>query len=84
MYRIVPDDGVTEQAAALPDEAVAAYLAVLDVLEVAPWNGEPHHGDNPSGAVRRWNFGPDLAGLLVYLIDEHDQAVHLLLLIWIG
>lgn len=37
MYRIIPDDAVTEQAAALPDEAVAAYLVVLDVLEVAPW-----------------------------------------------
>jgi hypothetical protein len=72
MYRIVPDIAVIEQAAALPDDALAAYMELLDVLEVAPWNGEPQHEDSPEGAVRRWRFGADHAGLLVYLIDEVD------------
>jgi hypothetical protein len=73
MYRIVPDDIVTEQATALPGHALAQYLAVLDVLEITPWNGEPHHEANPDGAVRRWRFGAEDAGLVVYLIDERDQ-----------
>jgi hypothetical protein len=84
VYRIVPDIAVTEAAAALPDQALVAYIQVLDVLEVLPWNGEPQHEDNPEGAVRRWHFGADHAGLLVYLIDERDRAAHLLLLVWIG
>jgi hypothetical protein len=57
---------------------------VLDVLEVSPWNGEPRHEDNPEDAVRRWHFGADHAGNLVYLIDERDHTVHLLQLVWIS
>jgi hypothetical protein len=84
VYRIVADIAVTEAAVALPDDALAAYIQVLDVLEVLPWNGEPQHEDNPEGAVRRWRFGADRAGFLVYLIDERDRTVHLLLLVWIS
>jgi hypothetical protein len=32
-YRIVPDQAVFEQVAALPTEALAAYAEVLDVLQ---------------------------------------------------
>lgn len=58
MYRIVPDDAVFEQVAALPAEALAAYAEVLEVLQLTPWHGEPQHGDNPDAEVRRWHFGP--------------------------
>jgi len=54
------------------------------MLELTPWNGEPQHEANPDGAVRRWHFGPGQAGQLIYLIDEHEQVVHLLLVQWIG
>ena len=84
MYRIVPDEAVIEQLAALPAEALAAFANVIDVLELTPWNGEPQHEDNPDGAVRRWHFGPNRGGQLIYLIDEHEQVVHLLLVQWIG
>lgn len=84
MYRIVPDETVIEQLAALPSEALAAYADLVDVLKLAPWNSEPQHEDNPGGAVRRWHCGPDQAGQLIYLIDEHERAVHLLLVQWIG
>jgi hypothetical protein len=77
VYRIVPDEAVIEQLAALPPEALAAYADLVDVLRLAPWNGEPQHEDNPGGAVRRWHFGLDQAGQLIYLIDEHERAVHL-------
>jgi hypothetical protein len=84
VYRIVPDEAVIEQLAALPAEALAAFANVIDVLELTPWNGEPQHEDNPDGAVRRWHFGPNRGGQLIYLIDEHEQVVHLLLVQWIG
>lgn len=84
MYRIVPDKAVIEQLAALPPEALAAFADLIDALGLAPWNGEPQHEDNPLGAVRRWHFGPEHAGQLVYLIDEHERTVHLLLGQWIG
>jgi len=75
---------VFEQVAALPDDALDAYAQVLDVLEVAPWNGPPHHQTNPDGAVRRWLFGPGGAGHLVYLIEEDRQLVHLVQVLWLG
>ena len=81
MYRIIPDEAVFEQVAALPAEALAAYA---DLLTLTPWNGEPQHEDNPDAAVRRWHFGSNHAGQVVYLIDEREGAVHLLLVQWIA
>lgn len=34
-----------DQLAALPIEALLGYAEVLDVLEVAPWNGRPYNED---------------------------------------
>ena len=82
MYRIVPDTAVSAQVAALPVEALAGYAQVLEVLQLAPWNGRPQHEANPDAPVRRWTFGPGQAGQLVYLIVEHQREVHLLLVQW--
>lgn len=82
-YRIVPDQAVFEQIAALPTEALAAYAEVLDLLALTPWNGEPQHEDNPDAQVRRWPFGPDRVGQVVYLIVEDRNEVHLLLVQWL-
>lgn len=84
MYRIVPDNAVFEQVAALPAEAVAAYADVLEVLQLTPWNGEPQHRANPDAAVRRWTFGPGQVGQIVYLILDEQQEVHVLLVQWLG
>ena len=84
MYRIIPDEAVFEQVAALPAEALTAYADLLEVLTVKPWNGEPQHDDNPDAAVRRWHFGPNHCGQIVYLIDEREAAGHLLLVQWIA
>ena len=84
MYRIVPDDAVFEQVTTLPVEALAAYADVLDVLKLTPWNGEPQHEDNPDAEVRRWYFGPSLAGQVIYLIVEEQREVHVLLVQWLG
>lgn len=84
MYRVIPDEATAEQVAALPDEALADYLEVLGALETAPWNGSPHNEANPDGAVRRWVFGPDAAGHVVYLVTEDPREVHLLVVQWLG
>ncbi|MGQ0719456.1 MAG: hypothetical protein ACT4NP_19505 [Pseudonocardiales bacterium] len=84
MYHIVPDAAVSEQVVALPDEALVSYAEVLEVLQLAPWNGRPQHPANPDAPVRRWTFGPGHAGQVVYLILEEQQEVHLLLVLWLG
>lgn len=66
------------QVAALPVDALDAYAEVLEVLQLAPWNGWPQHEDNPKGAGRRWKFGAGQAGQVGYLILEEQQEVHLL------
>lgn len=84
MYRLVADSAILEQVAALPVEALSAYAELLTALEVSPWSGPPQHEANPEGAVRRWAFGPGVAGQLVYLIDEQAREVHLLVVQWLG
>ena len=80
----MPDAAVSEQVAALPDQALAAYAEVLDVLQLAPWKGQPQHAANPDAPVRRWAFGSSYAGQVVYLILEEQQEVHLLLVQYWG
>jgi len=84
VYRIVPDIAASEQVAALSAEALVGYAEVLEVLQLAPWNGRPQHQANPDAPVRRWAFGPSQAGQVVYLILEEQQEVHLLLVQWWG
>lgn len=83
MYRIVVDPEVAEQINALPSEALPGYVEVLDVLEVKPWAGSPHHDSNPEGAVRRWAFGPGQAGQVVYLILDDQRRVDILMVQWL-
>ncbi|MCC8242702.1 hypothetical protein [Saccharothrix luteola] len=52
------------------------------MLELQPWDGRPQHEDNPGAAVRYWNFGPERAGQVVYLILEDQREVRLLLVRW--
>ena len=73
MYRIVPDASTFPQVAALPRAAVDAYAELLAALEVTPWSGPSHHAGNPDGGVRRWSFGPDAAGQVVYLVLEEQR-----------
>ena len=82
MYRIIPDVAVFDQLAAMPDKFLAGYAELLDVLELQPWNGEPHYDKNPDGAVRRWSFGPSLAAFAVYMILEEQREIHMLTIHW--
>ena len=67
---------------ALPAAALVALADVLDVLELAPWSGDPLVDRNPGGAVRTMTFAG--AGLVTYVIVEHLGRVDLLQLHWAG
>ena len=84
MYRIVTHEEVVEQTSALPDHLLSYYLQVLDVLELAPWSGEPYNAAAPDGVMRKLLLGPEGAGEAIYLILEHDRRVELLRVHWIG
>lgn len=74
----MPDAAVSDQVAALPDQVLADYADVLDLLQVVPWKGQPQHVANPDAPVRRWMFGPAQAGQVGYSILEAQREVHLL------
>lgn len=57
MYRVVDDDWVAEQVAALPAEALSGYAEVRTLLEVAPWSGSPYRKEKPDGPMRTLTFG---------------------------
>lgn len=83
MYRIVTHEEVIEQTSALPDYLLGYYLQVLDVLELAPWTGEPYNAADPDGVMRKLLFGPEGAGEVIYLVLEYDRRVELLRVHWI-
>lgn len=82
MYRVIDDDQVHEQVAALPAEALPAYAEARTLLEVAPWSGRPYRKENPDGPIRTLVFGS--SGAVTYLILEREREIHVLLVQWIG
>lgn len=49
-----------DQFAVLPTEALPGYaemLDVLDVLELAPWNGHPYNKEQPDVPMRKLMLG---------------------------
>lgn len=81
MYRIVLDEETEAQIEALPYEALAPLAELLDVLTVAPWNGESLNDAKPDAPLRAWAFGR--FGLLTYLIFEDQQRVDLIRVVWV-
>ena len=49
-------DEAAGQVAALPFDGLVAYAALLDVLQLTPWNGDSINPENPDGPVRLWTF----------------------------
>lgn len=82
MYRVIDDDLVPEQVAALPAGALSAYAETRALLEVAPWSGCPYRREMPDGPMRTLAFGG--SGGIAYLILEREREVHVLLVQWIG
>jgi hypothetical protein len=52
VYKVDIDPEARDQIGALPAEVLIALAEVMAMLELAPWDGLPHHKDNPDGALR--------------------------------
>ncbi len=84
MFRVETDEQAERQIAALPAAALAGYAELRTVLEVAPWNGDPLHEQNPDGPVRTLTFGPEHQGLVTYLILDEQRRVDVLDVLWLA
>ena len=76
MYRIVPDDAVFDQVAALPVEALPFYAEALEVLHLVPLNGVPTTMLCWDGPMRELVFGANGQGTVTYLVleDQRERA----------
>jgi hypothetical protein len=83
VYRILTDDEVIEQVAALPTDLLPHYAQVLDAVRRAPWGGEPYNPDRPLGAMRRILFGPEGRGEVIYVVVEDQQRVDVVRVYWL-
>lgn len=84
MYRIITDSVALDQVAVLPTEALGRYAEVLDVLELAPWNGRPYNKEKPDLPMRELVFGTHGEGAVTYLVLEREREVHVLVVQWVG
>lgn len=84
MYRIVTDSAVLDQIDALPTGALSGYAEVLDVLELAPWNGRPYNDEKPDAPMRELVFGAHGEGTVTYLVLDQEREVHVLVVQWVG
>lgn len=83
MYRVIVYPEAAQQIAELPLQLLGDYAHALDAAAAAPWDGAPHHKDNPDAEVRRGLFGPLGAGQLLYLVLEREQEIHVLQVLWL-
>ena len=83
-YSIDIDPGAQDAIAALPHAALVALAETFAVLELAPWSvGRSVNPErNPDSGVRNLLFGA--AGMVTYLIVEHERRVDILLVTWAG
>lgn len=84
MYRVIVDDAVFEQVAALPVAALFSYAEALTVLEVAPDCGRPYNADHPDRPMRELVFGEKGQGTVTYMVLGELLDVHVLLVQWLG
>jgi hypothetical protein len=83
VYRVLTYPEAADQIAALPAHLLGDYAHALDALAASPWDGAPHHPNNPSAEVRRWLFGPLGVGQVLYLVLERELEIHILRVVWL-
>jgi hypothetical protein len=83
-YAIDVDLGAQDAIAALPRDALLALAEAFAVLELAPWSAgrSVNPERNPDSGVRNLPFG--VAGMITYLVVEHERRVDILLVTWAG
>jgi hypothetical protein len=65
----------------LPVEALAAFMELRAVLEIAPWSGAPP-SNNPSANMLSMPFGD--AGMVTYVVMEQRRLVYVVRITWVG
>ena len=83
-YAIDIDPAAHDAIAALPPDALLALAEAFAVLELAPWDAgrSVNPERNPDSGVRNLPFGA--AGMITYLVVEHERRVDILLVTWAG
>ena len=83
-YSIDIDPEAQDAIAALPHHALLGLAEAFAALEVAPWStGRSVNAErNPGSGVRNLPFSA--AGMITYLIVEHERRVDILLVTWAG
>ncbi|MBH0775782.1 hypothetical protein IT779_05720 [Nocardia sp. NEAU-351] len=71
------------QVGGLPVEVAVDYAELIAFLELTPWEGPPYSDDIPDGEMRRMVFGPDGAGLAVYVVLEQERRVVVVHVAWV-
>ncbi|MEJ2860634.1 hypothetical protein [Actinomycetospora flava] len=74
---------VAQQIDALPPAVRVDLVRALDRVAGDPWGSPSVRDDNPDAEVRVAAFGPDLAGMIVYLVLDRDRALQVELIIWL-
>jgi hypothetical protein len=83
-YAIDIDPAAQDAIAVLPVDALLALAEAFATLELRPWSaGRSVNPDrNPDSGVRNLPFGA--AGMVTYLVLEHERRVDILLITWVG
>ncbi|MFB4265257.1 type II toxin-antitoxin system RelE/ParE family toxin [Nonomuraea sp. GTA35] len=80
MYAVEFDPPAEKQRDELPFEALAAFMELRAVLEVAPWSGR-RPSNNPRGNMLSMPFGE--TGLVTYLVMEERRLVYIVRITWV-
>jgi hypothetical protein len=84
VYQVESDDNAGYQVAKLPEDALAAYASLIDLIALHPWSGEPLRSTDSKSPMRVHTFGHNDVGLAIYLILEDQQRVVVLRVLWAG
>jgi hypothetical protein len=84
VYKIEIYPDALDQIGALSVAAQRILSEVLAAIQLVPWNGPSASEQNPDGALRRFLFGPEGAGMVTYLVLDDQREVHVVQVLWIG
>ncbi|TMR11511.1 hypothetical protein ETD86_35580 [Nonomuraea turkmeniaca] len=82
MYDVELDPVAEQQRDTLPADALAAFMELRALLEVAPWSGQPLRPDNPKANMLTHTFGG--YGVATYVALEERRLVYVVRLVWLG
>lgn len=79
MYTVDLDPPAEKQRDSLPAEALAAFMEIRSLLELAPWSGQAPA--NSSGNMLSIPFGD--SGFVTYVVMEERRFVYIVRITWL-